>query len=133
MPTTNTLFQVAYYMDTLQADIEKKSCTCKKWDLKGIPCRHGIAALYYMRRDVESYVDNCYSKDAYLKSYSGVIPPLEGDRHWPKANVTLLPPPVKLGPGKPRKNRIKLPYENPKKPGKLTRHGELQKVWSSWT
>ncbi|XP_021764594.1 uncharacterized protein LOC110729179 [Chenopodium quinoa] len=31
--------------------------------------------------------------------------------------VQLGPPPIKIGPGRPRKNRIKGPYELPKKPG----------------
>ena len=38
-------------------------------------------------------------------------------------NTTLLPPPIKLGPSRPRKNRKKSAHEDPKKPGKLTRHG----------
>ncbi|KAL2901829.1 Transcription factor MYBS3 [Bienertia sinuspersici] len=37
--------------------------------------------------------------------------------------MPLDPPPIKKGPGMPRKNRVKDPHENPKKQGKLTRHG----------
>ncbi|KAL2933863.1 Transcription factor MYBS3 [Bienertia sinuspersici] len=37
--------------------------------------------------------------------------------------MPLDPPPIKVGPGRPRKNRVKDPHENPKKQGKLTRHG----------
>ena len=59
----------------------------------------------------------------YLEAYSGVIPPLAGERHWPKANIPLLPPPFKLGPSRPKKNRIKSSHEDPKKQGKLTRYG----------
>lgn len=54
-------------------------------------------------------MDKSYTKEAYLESYSGIIHPLAGERHWPKANISLLPPPINLGPGRPRKNRIKSP------------------------
>ena len=91
--------------------------------MKDIPCRHAIATILYKRFDVSAFVDKCYTKEAYLEAYSGSIPPLAGDRYWPKMNTTLLPPPIKLGPGRPRKNRRKSAHEDPKKPGKLTRHG----------
>ena len=38
MPSTSTLFQVSNYSDVLEFDIGKKTCICKKWDLRGIPC-----------------------------------------------------------------------------------------------
>ena len=53
IPSTATLIQVAYYMDTFEVDIQNKCCTYKMWDLKGNPCRHAIVALYYMSKDVE--------------------------------------------------------------------------------
>ncbi|KAL2930100.1 Retrovirus-related Pol polyprotein from transposon TNT 1-94 [Bienertia sinuspersici] len=37
--------------------------------------------------------------------------------------MPIDPPLIKVGPGRPRKNRVKDPHENPKKQGKLTRHG----------
>lgn len=48
--------------------------------------------------------------------------PCSGERHWPKKDFPLNPQPVKVGPGRPKKNRRKDPSEHPKKPGKLTRH-----------
>ena len=59
----------------------------------------------------------------YERAYAYSVPPIEGERHWPASNLNLDPPPIKIGPGRPRKNRIKDPYEHPKKPGHLTRHG----------
>ncbi|KAL2902051.1 Antiviral helicase SKI2 [Bienertia sinuspersici] len=56
-------------------------------------------------------------------TYGGAIPPIEGERHWSGVLLPLDPPPIKIGPGRRRKKRIKDPYENPKKPGKLTKHG----------
>ena len=51
------------------------------------------------------------------------IPPIEGERHWPRTDCSLDPPFIKVGPERPRKNMIKAPDESPKKLGKLIRHG----------
>ncbi|XP_074271901.1 uncharacterized protein LOC141595845 [Silene latifolia] len=64
-----------------------------------------------------------YKREAYLRSYNLPISPCPGQRHWPKVQLPLNPPPIKIGPGRPRKKRRRDPHENPKKPGKLSKHG----------
>ncbi|XP_057548298.1 uncharacterized protein LOC130826745 [Amaranthus tricolor] len=123
IPSTSTRFLVAYCMDVLEVDIENRTCTCKKWDLRGIPCCHAVASIFYLYKEVESFVDQCYTREAYLRAYEGNINPCIGERHWPKIDKPIDPPPIKIGPGRPRKNRIKDPHEDLKKPGKLSRHG----------
>ncbi|XP_057529822.1 uncharacterized protein LOC130808363 [Amaranthus tricolor] len=113
----------AYCMDVLEVDIENRTCTYKKWDLRGIPCCHAVASIFYLHKEVESFVDQCYTREAYLSAYEGNINPCIGERHWPKIDKPINPPPIKIGSGRPRKNRIKDPHEDPKKPGKLSRHG----------
>lgn len=126
IPSTLTRFQVSYYYDNLEVDLDNKTCTCRKWDVSGIPCRHVIACLFYLHKEPEDYVDVCYTKEAYVRAYSGSINPCTGERHWPKVDLALDPPPIKIGPGRPRKNRFKSPFEDPKRPGKLTKHGQLK-------
>lgn len=123
MPSTDHLFQVTHKMDNLMINLKERTCTCRKWDLCGIPCCHAIACIFFMRMEAEPFVDECYSRDAYLRAYNGSIPPCEGERHWPRIDTPLQPPPIKIGPGRPRKNRRKDPHENPKKKGRLTRFG----------
>ncbi|XP_057522634.1 uncharacterized protein LOC130802642 [Amaranthus tricolor] len=115
IPSTSTRFQVAYCMDVLEVEIENRTCTCKKWDLRGIPCCHAVASIFYLHKEVESYVDQCYTREAYLRAYEGYINPCIGERHWPEIDKPIDPPPIKIGPGRPRKNRIKDPHEDPKK------------------
>ena len=37
--------------------------------------------------------------------------------------MPMDPPPIKIGPGRPRKSRFKSPHEDPKHPDRLTKHG----------
>ncbi|XP_021729364.1 uncharacterized protein LOC110701534 [Chenopodium quinoa] len=111
------LFNVTCGQDQVVVDLDAMSCTCKKWDMLGKPCRHAIACIFFLNREAEEFVHQCYTKETYLKAYAGSIPPLVGERYWPKVTSPLQPPPIKIGPGRPRKKRVKDPYENPKKPG----------------
>ena len=78
--------------------------------------------IFYLHKEAESYVDQCYTKEAYLRAYEGNTNLCIGERHWPKIDKPIDSP-VKIGPGRPRKNRVKGSHEDPKKPGKLSRHG----------
>ncbi|XP_021750658.1 uncharacterized protein LOC110716347 [Chenopodium quinoa] len=123
IPSSQSVFQVSHILDTMSVDLEKRTCTCRKWDMCGIPCCHAVAAIFFCHKKAEDYVDECYKKEMYLKAYENSIPPIEGERHWPQSELSMDPPPIKVGPGRPRKNRRKDPFEDPKKPGKLTKHG----------
>ncbi|KAL2902291.1 putative protein FAR1-RELATED SEQUENCE 10 [Bienertia sinuspersici] len=63
MSSTRTKFQVNFYMDSLNVDLEAKSCTCRKWDLTGIPCCHAISCIYFCNLEAENFVHECYKKE----------------------------------------------------------------------
>ncbi|XP_074356578.1 uncharacterized protein LOC141696322 [Apium graveolens] len=41
-------------------DIGHRSCGCKRWDLSGIPCHHGVDCLNILGANVDEYVDPIY-------------------------------------------------------------------------
>ncbi|CAH9091127.1 unnamed protein product, partial [Cuscuta epithymum] len=48
LPSSQVLFQVCHRLDTLTVNLETKSCTCRKWDLSGVPCCHAVACMFFM-------------------------------------------------------------------------------------
>ncbi|XP_057247550.1 uncharacterized protein LOC125492727 [Beta vulgaris subsp. vulgaris] len=74
-------------------------------------------------KEAENFVDPFYRKDVCLAAYAGSIPPLEGERHWPRVPCEVQPPPIKIGPSRPRKNRRRDLEEDLKKHGTLKRTG----------
>ncbi|XP_021763955.1 uncharacterized protein LOC110728619 [Chenopodium quinoa] len=122
-PSTDQLFNVIHGLNLLVVNLEEKTCSCRKWEMVGISCCHVVACIFFMNKEAEDYVERCYTREAYLQAYAGSIPPFEGERFWPKVQCPLDPPPIKIGPGRPRKNIIRDPFENPKKPGCLTKSG----------
>ncbi|XP_021721493.1 uncharacterized protein LOC110689055 [Chenopodium quinoa] len=61
-PSSLTKFQVSYYLDTCDVDLEAHTCTCRKWDMTGFPCFHVVAAIFFKHKNAEDYVNACYKK-----------------------------------------------------------------------
>nr|GMD45462.1 uncharacterized protein LOC109174707 [Ipomoea batatas] len=97
-------------------DLMNRNCSCRRWDLTGIPCSHAIAAIRKQRESPEYYVHNCYTVEAYLRAYEHAIQPILSSVLWPKSNLPdPLPPKYKAQPGRPKKKRKINPIEESKK------------------
>lgn len=126
------------YADQYVVDMNDKSCTCRKWELTGFPCPHGVAAIWNMSlngMDVgvpEDYVHPAYRLCTWLEVYSHKINPISGRSQWRKSphQTTLLPPLYHKQPGRPSKKRRRSQVELESQPassfvkdGKLSRSG----------
>ncbi|KAL4319548.1 hypothetical protein GQ457_18G007380 [Hibiscus cannabinus] len=100
-------YEVVSNRDTFVVDLKEKKCTCRYWDLTGIPCKHAICVILFKKDRVEEYINDFYKKDMYEKCYNFVIPPLAGEKFWPATNMGDIEPPLprKL-PGRPKKKRV---------------------------
>jgi len=104
-------------------DLGRWTCSCRVWQLKGIPCAHVVAAIYFKKCEPLDYINNCYSKTTYLRTYANVLQPVTNMEMWPvSTNPTVAPPEIKSMPGRPGKLRKKEAGES-KKSGKLPRTG----------
>ena len=105
----------------------KWTCTCREWQLSGIPCKHAICAIYATHKHPEQFVSNWYHKETFLKAYSCAIYPMQGKDGWQKLNKgVILPPPYKAKVGRPKLNCRKDKDEQ-KKVGKASRVGRKMK------
>ncbi|XP_074347057.1 uncharacterized protein LOC141685879 [Apium graveolens] len=73
----------------LVVDLEKKSCTCRKWNLTGIPCYHACACIAIRNDPWENHIHECYSKDMYMKLYSCLLEPIVSPEFWEQASARL--------------------------------------------
>ncbi|KAH7845829.1 hypothetical protein Vadar_006536 [Vaccinium darrowii] len=120
-------FQVRGFSGQYTVDLGGMTCSCKKWDLCGIPCTHTIAAIANRKHAPEDYVNECYSKETYAKAYHPLIMPINGYQMWPKIEFTPVLPPLekrKLGRPKMARRRDLSEYISKKDPTKLRRIGQ---------
>ncbi|GAV61111.1 SWIM domain-containing protein, partial [Cephalotus follicularis] len=104
--------------------LDKRSCSCYRYNLTRIPCAHAMNAFMFERRKVEEYVSDYYQRETYLKTYSHGIDPVKGQESWDTCHLDpILPPLMKKHPGWPPTQR-KRGLDEPPQPGKLRRQYE---------
>ncbi|KAK4382855.1 hypothetical protein Sango_2831200 [Sesamum angolense] len=105
-------FEVDHFLDKYIVGLDKKTCTCGMFQLCGYPCCHAHAAIADRRDKLEDYVDQCYKKEVYLKTYEHMIHGVLGQKDYIKTTFKLLRPPhFKRKRGRPTKLRRKGPNE----------------------
>ncbi|CAH9141688.1 unnamed protein product [Cuscuta epithymum] len=58
--------------------IDKEVCTCRTWDLTGIPRSHVICALHYNKENPNSHISMWYHKSLYKAAYEHSLQPVPG-------------------------------------------------------
>ncbi|KAH9797267.1 SWIM-type domain-containing protein [Citrus sinensis] len=114
MPASEWMYEVDDHGRTYIVDLEHHSCDCGFWDVSGYPCIHAMPCIIYSQKSQEDFVSQCFKKEAYLKSYSGMIQPIPDKASWPEVHGDeILPPLLKRPPGRPKLNRRREPDEVP--------------------
>uniref|UniRef100_A0A1D1Y5G7 Protein FAR1-RELATED SEQUENCE 11 n=1 Tax=Anthurium amnicola TaxID=1678845 RepID=A0A1D1Y5G7_9ARAE len=95
-------------------NIGTRCCSCRNWQLYGIPCFHAVAALLSCRKDVYEYTVECFTVAKYRETYSQPMHPIPDKTEWSKATEGLQdddtrvvrPPKFRRPPGRPEKKRL---------------------------
>ena len=82
MPSGRFVYEVDNERERHVMDLVNKTCSCRVWDLTGIPYKHGVAAIFVNHEKPEDYTHPCYYKDAYVETYKTPIPPMPGQSEW---------------------------------------------------
>ena len=93
-------------------DLTNRICSCKKWQLSGLPCNHVIAVSRFINKtDLGIFVEKWFKKSTYRATYEESINPVGDIEAWDTpAYVTPVLPPVlgKRSAGRP-KNKDRIP------------------------
>lgn len=54
------LFEVSKDVDRYVVNLGERTCSCRKWDLSGIPCCHAVAVTWYNNYVLEDFVETYY-------------------------------------------------------------------------
>ena len=69
-----------------------KTCTCRVWELSGIPCAHALAVMREEQINHIQFVHKCYSTEMLRITYSHTLKPLNGSNLWvPYQDNPILP------------------------------------------
>ena len=102
----------------VDVNLRKRTCTCKAWQMVGIPGEHACAAIREMKQNVYEYVDSYFKLPMQELIYSGYFNSIP-NHNMPRIDVdgcvcdaqgglypSLKPPCSKRPPGRPRHCQI---------------------------
>ena len=99
MPFGRFVYEVDNERERHVVDLVNRTCSYRIWDLTGILCKHGVAAIFVNREKPEDYMHSYYYKDAYVETYKTPIPFMPGQSEWmssgqpkPVAPIAYKPP-----------------------------------------
>jgi hypothetical protein len=118
-PSGQGIFEILERGTPYIVDLQKRTCSCRRWDMSGIPCWHACSALRHDKNSPESYVSDCYSVEKFNKADENIIWPCRDVKEWEKVDgMTIKAPEIVKKVGRPQKNRRKQPEEKEGKNGK---------------
>nr|XP_009760884.1 PREDICTED: uncharacterized protein LOC104213148 [Nicotiana sylvestris] len=104
----NVGFEIGEGLHKHVVNLTDNVCTCRAWQLRGIPCQHVVLAYYHINEEPEQAVEHWYKRDTFLKAYKYFIQPMTNIKMWPETNNPKIEPPKpKPMPGRPQRNRKK--------------------------
>ncbi|CAN6171229.1 unnamed protein product [Urochloa humidicola] len=83
-------FEVMHFNNRFTVDLDKKECSCRYWQLSGLPCPHAISSIFFKTNKLDDYIASCYYVEDFKKTYSYCLQPLEGMSNWPVSDRAPL-------------------------------------------
>lgn len=102
--STNGMFEARLNNCTYRVSLEKRTCTCLKFDICGIPCEHAYGVMIQKKLAPENFVCQWFRTSMWRKNYSEGLVPVRGSMYWPSTNA----PDVHIPPEPPQPGRKKI-------------------------
>ncbi|XP_011007163.1 PREDICTED: uncharacterized protein LOC105112936 isoform X2 [Populus euphratica] len=125
-------FEIVSTERTNIVDISSHVCSCRRWQLNGLPCAHAAAALISCGQNAHVFAERCFTVASYRETYSEMINPIPDKSLWrelgegtegggAKVDITIRPPKTRRPPGRPKKKVLRV--ENFKRPKRVVQCG----------
>jgi hypothetical protein len=129
LPAGSGVFDVRFRDKQYIVELLNRSCTCRRWDLSGIPCHHAIACMRHERITRTDHVHPAYSVQRFRRAYAHNIMPCRDKLEWAIVHncPKVAPPHYEKKVGRPKKNIGKQSEEKQSKKGGivLSKHGVI--------
>jgi hypothetical protein len=88
-------------------NLEERTCTCRKWEVSGIPCKHAVAFITSLPDQLDKHVDMYYSIEKFRVAYEALIPAMPDKSQWLKSDHGFFMEPSLLKPTTGRRQKEK--------------------------
>jgi hypothetical protein len=121
-------------------NLEKRTCSCRQWEITGLPCIHALFFITSLRgpaAEIDQYVDDYFSIAKFNATYADNVYCVESQHQWDIVDpgFVLHARVQSRAPGRPRKTRIRSSAEGTRlgpRRKKCKRCGEFSHFASKW-
>ncbi|KAL1192056.1 hypothetical protein V5N11_029955 [Cardamine amara subsp. amara] len=110
IPITRSRIRIKGGTTDFIVDLERRTCSCGKFRIGKIPCRHAIKGSFDTCKDLYRYADDVYTTTAWRSLYEESINPIGvPEEEWRVPEhvkaAKVIAPHTKRQPGRPKKRR----------------------------
>ncbi|XP_020874677.1 uncharacterized protein LOC110226664 [Arabidopsis lyrata subsp. lyrata] len=84
--STNGMYEVRHGSDYHRVDLKAYTCTCRKWQICGIPCEHAYGVILYKKLEPENFVCQWFRTAMWKRNYTDGVCPQRGPKFWPESH-----------------------------------------------
>ncbi|KAJ4955572.1 hypothetical protein NE237_012355 [Protea cynaroides] len=133
-------FEIVSTERTNIVDIRSRLCSCRRWQIYGLPCAHAVAALISCGQNAHLFAEHCFTVASYREAYSQTIDPIPDKSQWKelgegadgggaKVDIMIRPPKIRRPPGRPKKKVLRI--ESFKRPKRIVQCGRCHMLGHS--
>ncbi|XP_076929639.1 uncharacterized protein LOC143594136 [Bidens hawaiensis] len=102
IPSGGNAFEVRNVYEAYTVDLDNRECSCRLWQISGLPSLHSVSAMYYINNDPEDYASDWFRVEKFKETYTHYMKPLNGSKMWKSTPyIQPLPPNERRMPGRP--------------------------------
>nr|KAJ0202230.1 hypothetical protein LSAT_V11C600305300 [Lactuca sativa] len=90
------IFEARNGFEGYVVNLQRKVCSCRLWDISGIPCVHAQFAILFTGQDLVQFICEWFSVDRFKAIYANNILPVNGRNLWPRTTYTKPLPPLAI-------------------------------------
>ncbi|XP_024013228.1 uncharacterized protein LOC112087550 [Eutrema salsugineum] len=106
-PSGHETFEVKEKKSAFKVKMLERTCTCRRWQMSGLPCRHALKVISQKKRRQEDYMADCYLTSRWRMQYSTPIEVVRGVNFWEKTVDSVIVPPKRNRTNKRKKENSK--------------------------
>ncbi|CAI9298269.1 unnamed protein product [Lactuca saligna] len=105
-PSGPSIFEARNGLEGYVVNLQSRVCSCRLWDISGIPCVHAQCAILFTGQDPVHFISEWFHVDRFKAIYANNILPVNGRNLWPRTSyIKPLPPLARRMPGRPTLKR----------------------------
>lgn len=94
--------------EEFSVNLDGRTCSCRQYQLMGMPCVHAIAAIQARHYNIYDYCAYWYTVETYRQTYSKTLSAIQSCIDWPcePNDSPILPPTWQKRVGRPKRKSI---------------------------